>query len=300
VPQRPAVSVVVPFAGSEQDLHTIVTRLGALDRSAADEVIIVDNRVGARSRALTAGVSLYAADAIASPGFARNRGAAAARGDWLVFLDADTDPDGDLLAAYFTPLPATGTAVLAGAISDVAPLGAGGSAGGNSLTARHAVARAQMSQRVTLERSEHPYAQSANLAVRRDALIAVGGFAEHARAGEDADLCFRLREAGFGMESRPAAGVNHRARADLRSSLLQLAIHGSGADWCNRRHPGTFAPPGAGQLLRRFGHSARVGIRAWRRGDREQAGFAMLEIAETLAFELGRLLPNRPRRGLRP
>jgi hypothetical protein len=52
--------------------------------------------------------------------------------------------------------------------------------------------------------------------------------------------------------------------------------------------------------LRRLAHSALAAARARLRGDREQAGFALLEIAEALAFELGRVLPNRPRRGLRP
>jgi GT2 family glycosyltransferase len=298
VRERPAVSVVVPFAGSEQDLQTLISRLGRLTLGPGDELIVVDNRAGAQPQPPTGDISLHPAGAIASPGFARNRGAAAARNPWLVFIDADTDPDPGLLGAYFTPAPAPDTAVLAGGIHDVLPdTGPGGVA---SLAARHAVARAQMSQRVTVDRPDHPYAQSANLAVRRDALVAAGGFAEHARAGEDADLCFRLREAGFGIESRPAAVVRHRARPDLRTTLIQLAGHGAGAAWCERRHPGSFPRPSAGQLLRRLAHSALAAARARLRGDREQAGFALLEIAEALAFELGRVLPNRPRRGLRP
>jgi GT2 family glycosyltransferase len=294
VASRPTVSVIVPFAGSEADLDTLVSRLERLTLTTGDELIVADNRPGAGPRRLSETLRLHGAGAVASPGFARNRGAAAAHGEWLVFIDADTEPEPDLLDAYFDPPPAPETAVLAGGIRDVADRSA------PTRAARHAVARAQMSQAVTLERAEHPYAQSANIAVRRHVLVHSGGFAEHARAGEDADLCFRLVDAGHRLESRPAALVRHSARATLGATLLQLVNHGAGASWCNRRHPGSFPPAGAGPLLRRIVHSAWAALRARVRGDREGAGFALLEITETLAFELGRVIPNRARSRLRP
>ncbi len=288
--------MIVPFLGSERQLNALVDRLSSLALAPGDELIIADNRPGAETgpRELPARVRLHPASAVASPGFARNRGAAAAEGEWLVFIDADTDPDPDLLDAYFTPAPARDTAVLAGAIVDVP------GADDASLVARHVVARAQMSQRQTLGRLERPYAQSANAAVLRSALIAAGGFDERARAGEDADLCFRLAAMGWRIESRPTARVRHPARSTLSAALSQLVIHGSGAAWCNRRHPGSFPAPTARQFTRRLVHSLVFASGRALRGDRQAAQFALLEVPEALAFGLGRLIPNRPRWRPRP
>ncbi len=270
--QRPTVSVIVPFAGTPRALDALVGRLSGLALAPGDELIIADNRAGAEAtpRELPARVRLHPASAVASPGFARNRGAAAAQGEWLVFIDADTDPDPDLLDAYFAPPPAPRTTVLAGAILDVP------GAEPASFVSRHAVA------------------------LLRSALVAAGGFDEHARAGEDADLCFRLAAMGFEIESRPAARVRHPARSSLGAALGQLVIHGSGAAWCERRHPGSFPAPTARQLTRRLAHSLCVAAARALRGDGQGAGFALAEIPEALAFALGRLLPNRARWRPRP
>lgn len=285
---RPTVSVVVPFAGTEGELTRLLTALARLRLRAGDELIVADNRRGHSGGGDRGRVRICAARGTSAPGFARNRGAARATGVWLVLIDADTEPSPTLLDDYFTPVPAPATAVLAGAIVD--------RAAGPGVVARHTAARAQMSQQVTLARGAFAYAQSANCAVRRDAFVAAGGFSETARAGEDADLCFRLRAAGWQLESRPAAGVEHLTRERARALLAQLARHGSGAAWCNRRHPGSFPPPGPRQLTVRLLRDLARAVAAAVRGRRELATFAMLDLAEAVAFEGGRLLPNRPRR----
>lgn len=233
-------------------------------------------------------VMVCGAGGVESAGFARNRGAARARGDWLVFIDADTEPAPDLLDAYFTPPPGPEVAVLAGAIADVAA--------GTGVTSRHAVARSHMDQRVTLDRPAFAYAQTANCAVQRARFVAAGGFDEGIRAGEDADLCFRLAAAGWTLEARPAAIVGHRTRTTLAASLEQLARHGAGAGWCNRRYPGSFPPPTVTALAARVIRPAGAAAVAYLRGDRDRAAYAALDAAGAVAFEFGRLLSNRARR----
>jgi mycofactocin glycosyltransferase len=286
---RPAVSVIVPYTGPQFELERVLDQLRALRLEHADEVIVADNRPGAQSRGGLGQVRTVAAAGIRSAAFARNRGVAAAANQWLVFIDADTSPSPTLLDDYFTLAPDPRTAILAGGIIDVA--------GGSTRSARYGVARRQMSHDVTLLRAGAPYAQTANCAVRRIAFDAVGGFAERARAGEDADLCFRLRDAGWGLEERTRASVEHRSRPRLSASLRQLMAHGSGAGWCDRRHPGSFPRPSARELAGRLRAGARTGLLAARRGDREGASFALLDLAGVAAFELGRLIPNRARRG---
>jgi GT2 family glycosyltransferase len=223
-----------------------------------------------------------------APGFARNRAAAVAAGEWLVFVDADARPEAGLLDGYFDPPPRAETAVLAGTIIDVP--------GGRTVAARHSARRAQLSQRITLDRAGTPYAQSANMAVRTSAYQALGGFDDRARAGEDADLCFRLARAGWQLEERPGAVVEHASRGTLPDLVAQLARHGSGAAWLNRRYPGEFPPPMWSAFGRRVARSAVQALAAAFRGRRELAGAAVVELIGACAFQAGRLLPNRARR----
>jgi glycosyltransferase involved in cell wall biosynthesis len=264
--------VVVPFAGSDEQLLELEQELGALSISPGDELVVSDNRQ----------------DPIHTPAYARNRGAAGARGEWLVFIDADTRPDPGLLDAYFDPLPGPRTAVLAGGIRDVALRA--------TAVARNIVTRAHMSQQTTLQRSGMPYAQTANCAIRRAAFEAIGGFQADARAGEDADLCFRLQRAGWEIEERPAALADHCARETVGAWLAQLARHGSGAAWLGRRWPGEFAAAGPLQLARRLVRDGGGVAGSLLRRDRRAAADAVFDLIGALAFELGRLIPNTPRR----
>jgi hypothetical protein len=272
---RPLVSVIVPFAGSDQRLLELQAALSALRIGPGDELIVSDNRQ----------------DPVHTPAYARNRGAAISRGEWLIFIDADTRPGPGMLDAYFDPPPGPRTAVLAGGIRDVA--------GRETAVARHTIARERTSQRLTLDRTGMPYAQTANCAVRREAFEAVGGFESGARAGEDADLCFRLQRAGWGIEERPGACVEHRSRDTVGAWLAQLVRHGSGAAWLERRWPGQFPRPGAARLAARLWHHASEAATALGRGERAAAGEALLDLIGGFAFELGRLYPNTGSRRLR-
>jgi hypothetical protein len=272
---RPAVTVVVPFAGSDAQLRELERMLASLRLLPGDELIISDNRP----------------DPVHTPAYARNRGAHEARGEWLVFLDADTVPDPGLIDGYFDPPPGAGTAILAGAIRDVARR--------PTAVARRGVARQQMSHRATLEGSGTPYAQTANCAIRRSAFEAVGGFEDRARAGEDADLCFRLRRAGWTLEERPSASVAHHSRETLRAWLAQMVLHGSGAAWVECRWAGELSSPGPARLARRLARDAADAARAIGVGERQAAVDALLDMFGAAAFELGRRLPNTPAAGLK-
>lgn len=265
---------------------------------------------------------ILAATGTLSPGFARNAGARIATGEWLLFIDADTVPSPALLDDYFDPAPREDTAVLAGGIVDVPssvdaaesagpigrrgpgrggarePRGALGGGARASLAARHTVARGQMSQSTTLGRAATPYAQTANCAVRRSAFATAGGFEQEIRAGEDADLCFRLARAGWALEERPRALVTHSSRPTLPALLSQLARHGSGAAWLNRRYPGEFPAPSARELAARARDGAAGLVAALRHGDGEAAWFAILDVLSGSAFDAGRLLSNQARRSV--
>jgi hypothetical protein len=76
-----------------------------------------------------------------------------------------------------------------------------------------------------------------NLAVRRDALRAIGGFNPiYLRAGDDVDVCWRLQKAGGTIEYVPAALVWHHHRATVRAYWRQQVGYGEGESWLVPHH----------------------------------------------------------------
>jgi hypothetical protein len=290
VSSRPAVDVVLPFRGSDGALEEVAARLGALALRPGDTVTIADNR-SASVDGQRGAVRILAAPGLRTSYHARNRAVALGAAPWIVFLDADVHPPADLLDRYFARLPGEEVGVLAGAVVDEAP-----PADATATAAeRYAWLKSSMSQEVTLAHGEFAFAQTANAAVRRVALEQAGGFEEGVRSGGDADMCFRVRAAGWALERREEAAVTHRNRATVPRMLAQRARHGAGAAWLGRRWPGALPrrswPGLAWWSVRR----AAEGAVAAARGDRDGALLGLLDGPAVWAFELGRLIPNRPR-----
>lgn len=282
--KRAAVDVVVPFSGSSDALAGLRERLGSLVRQDDDTLTIVDN--SPRSSPPMEGV-LRAAERQSSY-FARNRGAAVGANPWLVFLDADVEPPPDLLERYFEEPPNERAAVLAGGVVD----GALDRCERQPAAARYSMLRASMSQANTLLGGPWSYAQTANCAVRRSAFEQVAGFREGVRSGGDADLCFRLRAAGWEIEPCERAAVVHRSRRTIRALLRQRARHGSGAAWLNREHPGSFPRARWPGLVKWTAQSFALAATTRVRGRRDDALVHAVEPLWVWAFELGRLFPN--------
>jgi hypothetical protein len=205
-----------------------------------------------------------------------------------VFIDADVIPCADLLDRYLAVEPDPRTAILVGAVRDVWP------AGGRreSLAGRYGRLRRITDQANTLQQAR-PYAKTANCAIRREAFEQANGFVDDIRSGGDADLCFRILDAGWAFEVRADAMVDHHVRRRLVDLLGQRARHGSGAEWLAARYPGFIGPRrGAAEVARGFLAGARDALHALRRGDRERALICMLEPINNAAFQLGRRVPN--------
>ena len=283
---RPRVDLVIPFAGSREELEELLARADRLRFGEGDTLTVVDNSPAGPE---PADARVVVARERRSSYYARNQGAARGTGEWILFIDADVDPPADLVDRYFDEAPQEGTGVLAGGVVDE-PLGANG-----SMATRYAALRARMTQDNTLGLGQWAYAQTANCAIRRRALDAVGGFRDDLRSGGDADLCFRLRKAGWELETRSRAVVVHHSRPTLRKMLRQRARHGAGASWLDHEYPGSFPRRRwLGLAKWTFGSLARAPVDA-ARGRSEDALFALVDPLDHWAFELGRLFPNTTR-----
>jgi Glycosyl transferase family group 2 len=289
---RPSVDVVLPFRGSEEQLGLVAERLAALTLLPGDTVTIADNRRTARD-STHAHVRILAAGELQTSYHARNRAVAQGGAPWIVFLDADVLPPRDLLDRYFAPQPHENTAVLAGAVIDEEPPAPAAPA------PRYAWLKSSMSQDITLAHDGWAFAQTANAAVRRDAFTRVGGFETSIRSGGDADLCFRIGAAGWALEARSDAAVVHRNRQTIPRILAQRARHGAGANWLAHRWPGALPRRRWRGLTLWSLKRAAQGASAAARGDRDAALLGLLDGPAVWAFELGRLIPNRPRPRLR-
>jgi hypothetical protein len=276
------VTVIVPFHGDEAAASGTMRALRELALQDGDELLIADNTLdGVLAARHPEG---FATIAERQPYSARNEAVGRARNEWLLFTDADCRPRADLLDAYFEPPPGERTGALAGEVVAASE--------GGTLAQRYAADRRLLSSELFLAHPYKPMGVTANLLVRREAFDAIGGFAEGIRSGGDADLCWRLQDAGWGLEHRPRAIVAHEHRATLRALLRQAARTAAGTRWLEARHPGFHANAGGASRAAR----ALAGTVGWPlRGQPERGAFKAIELLVIATEHLGRLAGNARR-----
>ena len=286
---RPAVDVVVPFFGSTAELTELCTHLNDLAVREDDTISVVDNRpTTSPSGGAPGRVRIVPAPELQTSYYARNQGAATGQAPWLLFVDADVRVPPDLIDRYFETPPEQDTAVLAGEIRNEPTV----SGERHTAAERYAYLAELFAQRKTFVNADFAYAMTANCAIRRDAFERVGGFVDHIVSGGDADICFRIRHAGWGLEARDDAAVTHVSRPTVRKLLRQSARHGSGAAWLHAVYPG-FSKPGRliGLVVRSGRAFALAGVAAIR-GDGDGALVTSIDAARSIAFEMGRRRSN--------
>lgn len=226
--EPPTVSVVLPVHNGAGTIRECVASLLA-QRYPRDryEVIVVDN--GSTDTTLASLVEFGSQirlleESRRGAGAARNRGIRDAAGAVIAFIDADATADPDWLGA------------LVGASGDSAV----GAAGGRILS-RRPCNRIELFGEVIHDqqaavRSDPPYLATGSWASRRDVLACVGLFDESLLRGQDADLAWRIHQAGYQLVYQPEAVVYHRNERTVLGLCREGFTHGIAAVQVRSRH----------------------------------------------------------------
>jgi glycosyltransferase involved in cell wall biosynthesis len=210
------ISVVLPVRDGLPWLDAQLEALTAQESDMPWEIVVADN--GSSDASLSVAQSWAArhdhirvidASSIVGPGAARNAGVHAAHGDLLAFCDADDVVRPGWLRAITAGL--TEADIVAGSF-DMASL--------------NGIRTDELSPAATSQLGFLPAGLAANLAVRRPAFDAVGGFSEELFVGEDIDLCWRLQLHGYRFSLAPAAVVAKREPASLGILFRRALAYG--------------------------------------------------------------------------
>ena len=210
---RVHISIVIPAFNEERLLPDTLRSVQAAMRAFGEagwsaELIVCDNNSTDRTAAIAveAGARVVF-EPVNQIGRARNAGAGAATGDWLVFVDADSHPSAALFADVVT------------AIRQGDVLAGGATVAAND---RRLVVRATVAGWNLLSRSARWLAGSF-IFCERDAFRRVGGFSLALYAAEEIDLSRRLKR--LARRERKRIVVLHRH--PLLTSARKAHLYGA-------------------------------------------------------------------------
>lgn len=218
------LSVVVPCLDAESTLGAQLEALSGQTWSGGElEVVVADNGSRDRSRAIVAeygarvpGLQLVDASDRKGQAHARNRGAAVASGEGLLFCDADDEVAPGWVEAMGRALALHD---FVASRYDYVKL--------NPPWVRRNHLNPQQDELPTYD---YPpflrHAGGGSLGVRRAVHEEVGGFDETLSALEDTDYCWRIQLAGHALHFVPDAVVHVRHRGDLGGIFRQGLSYG--------------------------------------------------------------------------
>jgi GT2 family glycosyltransferase len=229
----PKISVLICAYNAADTLDDCLSSLGRLTYPDYEVILVND---GSRDHTEAIARKYPQVRVITTPNnglsAARNIGLSAATGAIVAYTDADVRVDPDWLTYLVQPF--LNSDVVAAGGPNVVPPDDGWVA--------QCVARAPGGPtQVLFDDRIAEHVPGCNIAIRRDALLAIGGFNPiYLRAGDDVDVCWRLQERGGTIGFAPAALVWHHHRASIRAYWRQQVGYGEGEVWLQPHHPDKF------------------------------------------------------------
>jgi GT2 family glycosyltransferase len=251
-PGPPVFSVVTPTHRRPDSLLGVLDGLAAQDCPAGTfEVVLVFDgpdeatALRVRERAYPFELRVHQQER-RGPAGARNAGLSLARGSHVLFLDDDVIPDHHLVAAHREAHGDASDLVVIG------PLLAPPDRRAAPWTRWEWSTLAEQYRAMTAGEWQATPRQfyTGNASVRRAHIVAVDGFDEDFRRGEDVELAWRLHRLGLRFVFRPEAAGVHLARRSFRSWLGAASEYGRTDVMLERIRTGDDVPP---WVLREFG-----------------------------------------------
>jgi glycosyltransferase involved in cell wall biosynthesis len=226
---REDVSVVIPARNSAATIEACLAALGE-QTVRPGEVIVVDDGSTDETPGIARrmGAQVITQDH-AGAGAARNRGAKAARGELLLFTDADCAPVPDWVERLVDTLEADGVVAARGITTSdqTAP------------AARFAQLEYDEKYRQLARHGTVDFVATYSAGYRTDVFWRFGGFDEGfvGATSEDQELSFRLADAGLRIAFVPSAAVRHHHHTSLRAYVRRKFWIGYAKARIGRRHP---------------------------------------------------------------
>jgi glycosyltransferase involved in cell wall biosynthesis len=241
----PRVSVVVCAYNAERTMEACLASLETLDYPDYEVIVVND---GSRDRTLEISERFPYCRIISQENkglsVARNVGAEAATGEIVAYTVSDCVADPDWLT-YLVARMETGNLAACGGPNfpppedSLVPAAVAVSPGGPT----HVLISDEVAEHIA----------GCNMAFRRDALMALGGFdPQYRAAGDDVDICWRFQDAGHTIGFSPAAVVWHFRRNTVRAYIGQQRGYGKAEALVYAKHPFRFNLFGQAKWLGRI------------------------------------------------
>jgi GT2 family glycosyltransferase len=227
---QPLVSVVVAVYNGEQYLDECLTALTQLNYPNQEIIVVDDGSTDSTPTiAMKYPVTLIRNERNLGLSASRNVGIKAANGDIIAYTDADCRVDPDWLFYIVTSFSDNKVAAV----------------GGPNLTPPEDEFLAHCSYKalggpkaVLIDDREAEHIPGCNMTFKKDVFTSVEGFdPTYTQAGDDVDLCWRIRDNGDKILYSPGAVVWHHRRSSVKAYYKQQFGYGVAETLLGKKHP---------------------------------------------------------------
>jgi len=220
----PTVTIAVPAYQAEATIQKCIECLLSQDYpKELLEILIVDNHSTDKTPEIIRQYPVkYLLEKKRGVCFARNRAIREARGELLAYTDSDCFAEKNWISGLVKGFEEKGVGGVGGHVEPYPS---------ENIIERYIAKREILTQEVMFREKENspPFFITANVMYRTEILREIGGFDNFFRvAGEDADLCWRVAEAGYKLKLEPGAVVYHKHRSNLKTLWKQMFSYGFG------------------------------------------------------------------------